>query len=66
MGQNRVGVVSHIDIENKCGTILDENHQDIGFNLEGLSETVNLDARVSFEIELSDKGLIATNVALIA
>lgn len=63
MGQNRVGVVSCIDIENNRGVILDENCQDIGFTLEGLSETIDLDSRVSFEIELSSNGLVATNIS---
>ena len=62
MIQKRVGVIAHIDPDNRYGIILDENCQDISFALDDLSGQVEIDTKVFFEIELSDDGLAAINV----
>ncbi|RZK20035.1 MAG: hypothetical protein EOO86_05705 [Pedobacter sp.] len=65
MIQKRVGVIALIDPENKCGIILDENCQDISFELDDFSDALLIDTKVFFEIELNDNGLIAVNVIAI-
>lgn len=63
MSQNRVGIIAHVDREKKCGIILDENCQDISFKIDDFSNPiVDINVKVSFEIELNNDGLTAINV----
>jgi len=63
MGDKRRGEIVEIDFENGLGTIIDENGQDIQFQLDEISDRINLNAKVFFEIDLGLSGLIAVKVA---
>lgn len=62
MGDKRKGEIVEIDFENGLGTIIDENGQDIQFQLDEISGQVKLNAEVFFEIDLGQSGLIAVKV----
>lgn len=64
MDDKRRGEIIHIDFEYGLGTIIDENGQDIQFLLDEVSDQINLNAKVVFEIDLSDQGLVAVKVEL--
>ncbi|GGG91437.1 hypothetical protein GCM10007422_00380 [Pedobacter zeae] len=64
MGDMRKGDVTQIDFESGLGIIIDENDQDIHFQLDNVSSLINLNSRVIFEIELHEHGLMAVNVQL--
>lgn len=64
MDDKRRGEIIHIDFEHGLGTIIDENGQDIQFLLDEVSDQINLNAKVVFEIDLSDQGLVAVKVEL--
>ncbi|TCD17794.1 hypothetical protein EZ456_22480 [Pedobacter psychrodurus] len=64
MGDMRNGEVTHIDFEYGHGIIIDENGQDIHFQLDNVSDQVNINSKVIFEIELGERGLIAVKVKL--
>lgn len=53
-----------MDIEHGIGVIVDENSQDIQFRLETVSANIGLNSKVTFEIELTAKGLSAMNIEL--
>lgn len=55
----------HIDQYNGQGIIRDENEQDIQFFLMDLQEEIKINDQVSFEIELSARGLTATKIHLL-
>jgi len=62
MGDKRKGEIVEIDFENGLGIIIDENGQDIQFQLDEISDQVNLNAKVFFEIDLGQSGLVAVKV----
>ncbi|KIA96855.1 hypothetical protein OC25_00055 [Pedobacter kyungheensis] len=62
MGDKRRGEIVEIDFENGLGTIIDENGQDIQFQLDEISGQVNLNAKVFFDIDLGLSGLVAVKV----
>lgn len=64
MGDMRKGDVTQIDFEYGHGTIIDENGQDIHFQLDNVSDQININSKVIFEIELHERGLVAVNVKL--
>lgn len=64
MGDKRRGEIICIDFEEGLGTIIDENHQDIQFLLDEVSDPINLNVKVLFEIDLTEKGLVAVKVEL--
>lgn len=64
MGDMRKGDVTQIDFEYGHGTIIDENGQDIHFQLDNLSDQININSKIIFEIELHKRGLVAVNVKL--
>lgn len=64
MVANRKGDVIQIDFENGQGIIVDENEQDIHFQLDNVSDQITLNSKIVFEIELQARGLVAVNVQL--
>ncbi|QDW25580.1 hypothetical protein FFJ24_012450 [Pedobacter sp. KBS0701] len=64
MGLNRKGDVIQIDFENGHGIIIDENGQDIHFQLDDVSDRININSKIVFEIELHERGLVAVNIKL--
>lgn len=64
MVANRKGDVIQIDFENGQGIIVDENEQDIHFQLDNVSDQITLNSKIVFEIELQAHGLMAVNVQL--
>ncbi|MBB6236471.1 cold shock CspA family protein [Pedobacter sp. AK013] len=64
MGDMRKGNVTQIDFEYGRGIIIDENGQDIHFQLDNVSDQININSKVIFEIELNKSGLVAVNVKL--
>ncbi|SDD84918.1 hypothetical protein [Pedobacter soli] len=62
MGDKRRGEIVEIDFENGLGTIIDENGQDIQFQLDEIPGQVNLNAKVFFDIDLGLSGLVAVKV----
>ncbi|WP_307530248.1 hypothetical protein [Pedobacter sp. W3I1] len=64
MSDMRKGNVTHIDFEHIHGIIIDKNGQDIHFQLDNVSDQININSKVIFEIELGERGLIAVNVKL--
>ncbi|MGN8056397.1 cold-shock protein [Pedobacter sp. 22163] len=64
MGDMRKGDVTQIDFEYGHGIIIDENGQDIHFQLDNLSDQININSKIIFEIELRKHGLVAVNVKL--
>ncbi|MCX2493067.1 hypothetical protein OQX63_06260 [Pedobacter sp. PF22-3] len=62
--QIRSGEITQIDFENGQGIIIDENGQDIHFQLEDVKDQIILNSKITFEIELNERGLIAVNVKL--
>ncbi|MBO9674399.1 MAG: hypothetical protein J7577_13205 [Sphingobacteriaceae bacterium] len=64
MGDKRKGEVTQIDFESGHGIIIDENDQDIHFQLDNVSKLISINSKVIFEIELNKHGLVAVNVQL--
>jgi cold shock CspA family protein len=64
MSDMRKGDVTQIDFEYGHGVIIDENDQDIHFQLDDVSDQININSKVIFEIELHKRGLVAVNVKL--
>lgn len=64
MGDMRKGDVTQIDFEYGHGIIIDENGQDIHFQLDNISDQININSKIIFEIELREQGLVAVNVKL--
>jgi len=64
MGDMRKGDVTQIDFEHGHGIIIDENGQDIHFQLDNVSGQININSKVIFEIELGERGLAAVKVKL--
>ncbi|WP_157280266.1 hypothetical protein [Pedobacter borealis] len=64
MGDMRKGDVTQIDFEYGHGIIIDENGQDIHFQLDNISDQININSKIIFEIELHKRGLVAVNVKL--
>ena len=64
MGDMRKGEVTQIDFEYGHGIIIDENGQDIHFQLDNVSGQININSKVIFEIELGERGLAAVKVKL--
>ncbi|MFC1226325.1 hypothetical protein ACFE6N_21155 [Pedobacter sp. BG31] len=64
MVANRKGDVIQIDFENGQGIIVDENEQDIHFQLDNVRDQITLNSKIVFEIELQARGLVAVNVQL--
>ncbi|ARS39281.1 hypothetical protein CA265_06180 [Sphingobacteriaceae bacterium GW460-11-11-14-LB5] len=64
MGDMRKGEVTQIDFEYGHGIIIDENGQDIHFQLDNVSGQININSKVIFEIELGEHGLAAVKVKL--
>lgn len=62
--QIRRGDITQIDFENGQGIIIDENGQDIHFQLEDVEDQITLNSKITFEIELHERGLMAVNVKL--
>lgn len=62
--QIRSGEITQIDFEIGQGIIIDENGQDIHFQLEDVKDQIILNSKITFEIELNERGLIAVNVKL--
>ena len=58
----RFGKISELDNALKKGTIIDSNHQDIGFELEGRLSSLKINDQVSFDIAMGHDGLIAIAV----
>lgn len=59
MRRGKIFQISHSDGR---GAIIDENEQDIYFNLESLKQDVQINAEVLFDIEFNGQDLIATNI----
>lgn len=64
MGDMRKGDVTQIDFEYGHGIIIDENGQDIHFQLDSISDQITINSKIIFEIELREQGLVAVNVKL--
>ena len=64
MGDMREGDVTQIDFEYGHGIIIDENGQDIHFQVDNISDQININSKVIFEIELGEQGLAAVKVKL--
>nr|WP_315423141.1 hypothetical protein [uncultured Pedobacter sp.] len=60
----RNGDVTQIDFEYGHGIIIDENGQDIHFQLDNESDQITINSKITFEIELHERGLVAVNVKL--
>lgn len=60
----RKGDVAQIDFENGQGIIIDENGQDIHFHLDNVADEITINSKITFEIELQERGLVAVNVKL--
>ncbi|SDG97895.1 hypothetical protein SAMN05421827_11428 [Pedobacter terrae] len=60
----RKGDITQIDFENGQGIIIDENGQDIHFQLGDVDDQITLNSKITFEIELHERGLMAVNVKL--
>ena len=58
------GDIVEIDFENGHGIIIDENGQDIHFQLDDVSDQITINSKITFEIELQERGLMAVNVKL--
>ena len=58
------GDIVEIDFENGHGIIIDENDQDIHFQLDDVSDRITINSKIVFEIELHERGLVAVNVKL--
>lgn len=64
MADMRKGDVTQIDFEYGHGIIIDENGQDIHFQLDNISDQININSKIIFEIALRKHGLVAVNVRL--
>jgi len=64
MCDTRKGDVVQIDFENGQGIIIDENGQDINFHLDNVADQITINSKITFEIELQERGLLAVNVKL--
>ncbi len=64
MCETRKGDVAQIDFENGQGIIIDENGQDIHFHLEDVADQITINSKITFEIDLEERGLVAVNVKL--
>ena len=64
MGEMRNGDVTQIDFEYGHGIIIDENGQDIHFQLDNESDQITINSKITFEIDLEERGLVAVNVKL--
>lgn len=62
MNDKRRGVVLRIDNEHGIGTIMDENGQDIHFRLHEMPNEIEINSKVTFDIQLTAQGLSAMNV----
>lgn len=63
-GAVRKGDIAHIDFENGHGIIIDENGQDIHFQLGDVEDQITLHSKITFDIELHKRGLVAVHVKL--
>ncbi|WP_147243760.1 cold-shock protein [Pedobacter miscanthi] len=64
MNDRRRGEITLIDNEHGFGVIMDENNQDIQFRLEAVSGYIEENLKVTFEIQLTARGLSAVNVEM--
>jgi cold shock CspA family protein len=60
----RKGTICYVDQNSGHGIIKDENEQKIQFFLMELQEEIRLNDEISFEIELTARGLAATKIHL--
>ncbi|TCD18985.1 hypothetical protein EZ456_21075 [Pedobacter psychrodurus] len=61
----RKGTICYVDQNSGHGIIKDENEQRIQFFLMNLQEEVRLNDEISFEIELTARGLVATQIHVV-
>jgi len=59
---SRIGTINHINFQDRIGEIVDEHDQDIAFLLIDEYCSLHIGERVCFEIELTNIGLLATNI----
>ncbi|PWS33823.1 hypothetical protein [Pedobacter paludis] len=64
MNKVRKGQIVDLDLSNGLGVIIDENGQDIPFELNEKLAEVGINAEVNFQIELGQKGLRAVEIEL--
>ncbi|PWS29270.1 hypothetical protein DHW03_05475 [Pedobacter yonginense] len=64
MNSFRKGQIVDLDFNSSLGTIIDENGQDIPFELNDRLTDIAINAEVVFQIELSQKGLRAVEIAV--
>lgn len=64
MNDKRRGEIILIDIERGIGIIMDENNQDIQFRLDAVPGYIELNLKVTFEIQLTAQGLSAMNIEI--
>ncbi|WP_316828438.1 hypothetical protein [Pedobacter miscanthi] len=62
MTDKRRGEVIQIDNEQGIGIIIDENGQDIHYRLDTIPNDIELNSKVTFEIQLTAQGLSAMNI----
>ncbi|WP_443946901.1 hypothetical protein ACJVDH_07275 [Pedobacter sp. AW1-32] len=62
MEQNYVGVIKLINADGS-GIIVDQNDQDIVFQVVDALGCLDINSKVSYKISVTDSGLIATNVS---
>ncbi|MDQ0639896.1 cold shock CspA family protein [Pedobacter sp. W3I1] len=62
----RKGKICCVDQNGGHGIIKDENEQEIQFFLLDLQEEIRLNDEVSFEIELTARGLAATKIHIVS
>ncbi|WP_293307828.1 hypothetical protein [Pedobacter sp. UBA5917] len=64
MNDKRRGEIILIDIERGIGIIMDENNQDIQFRLDTVAGYIELNLKVTFEIQLTAQGLSAMSIEI--
>ncbi|NMN36211.1 hypothetical protein H9N25_05930 [Pedobacter riviphilus] len=62
----RKGTICYVDQNGVHGIIKDENEQKIQFFLMDHQEEIRLNDKISFEIELTAKGLAATKIHVVS
>ncbi|MBC6110858.1 hypothetical protein ACFOG5_01635 [Pedobacter fastidiosus] len=64
MSTIRKGQIADLDLSSGRGVIIDENGQDISFELNEQLAQVGINAEVKFQIELGQEGLRAVAIEL--
>ena len=61
----RRGKITSLNASQGSGFIEDENEQEIEFSLKELNQPVNINDRITFEIEIDKYGLKATQIVVL-